>query len=345
EGELIELKLRMKLLYELLRIHRSDAENDKGPHVPEDGAPQLDIDLVHELVRKDEPEAVLPELREHVHERERCEGLELVQVHEEWPPHFLRRVRSGKARQAEHRDEESAENHRRRFADLSFGEINDEDFAAVDRLPWIEGAFGDCEDAGDKGINEDAPKLVFYGGHRLGAVLAILLELGLPEALHLFILYALRGNLPKVFVVEEPRHIREGRFRLREDEAARGSEDVFEPHAPGVIEDFLQGLHDAVRGERAAEGWHLLERIEPEGLLRVGDVQIDEIRLAGFRHPRVEPLGKIAVWVKKSETVPGQHVLADETLEERGLARAGLPDHVHVGASIARPEAERPVHV
>ena len=57
----------------------------------------LQADLVEELIREHQSYAVLPELGEHVHERESRERLKLVEINEEVPALRVRRIGAGEA--------------------------------------------------------------------------------------------------------------------------------------------------------------------------------------------------------------------------------------------------------
>src|SRR5207302_9369853 len=124
--------------------------------------------------------------------------------------------------------------------------------------------------------------------------------------------------------------IREGGFRLFEEKEERAPEDVFEADTPSIVKDFLQSLDNPVCGKRAPERSDALQWIEHEGLIGVGHVQVNEIVLAGLRHPVVEALGKVAVRIEERESVSGKQVLPDHAFEEGRLAGAGFPDHVDV---------------
>jgi hypothetical protein len=88
---------------------------------------------------------------------------------------------------------------------------------------------------------------------------------------------------------------------LVEKEEQRAAQYVFETDTPGLRENLLQGLHDAVCGDRPSEWWDVRERVEAPGLLRVRNIEVDEIRPAGLWHPGHQPFHEIAVRIEEGE--------------------------------------------
>src|SRR5436309_12058901 len=74
----------------------------------------------------------------------------------------------------------------------------------------------------------------------------------------------------------------------------------------------------------------------------VGYVKMDHIFAPVLGNSGKRQLDQIAVWIEQSEPPPGVHVPADERMQQRRFAGAGLADDVHVRAPVRLPDAEKP---
>lgn len=86
------LERRVELPLQDLGVLEPEAEGNDGAGVAEDGASDLGLELRGVLVGEDHPDAVFPQLGQHVRERECREGLELIEVEKEVPARGLGRV-------------------------------------------------------------------------------------------------------------------------------------------------------------------------------------------------------------------------------------------------------------
>src|ERR1051326_2811969 len=85
EGQIDRIDRRPQFLRELRRISSTDTEDEETAHIAENGGSDLGRCLIHELRREHDCLPLFAELREHVREGERGEGLELVEIQEERP--------------------------------------------------------------------------------------------------------------------------------------------------------------------------------------------------------------------------------------------------------------------
>ena len=117
---------------------------------------------------------------------------------------------------------------------------------------------------------------------------------------------------------------------------------MLEPGAPELVEHLAKRREDAGRDERPLLGRNQREGVQPEGEVRVGGIEEDDIVAPVAWHEVEEALGEVAVRVEQGAARARVHLGDEEAFEERGLPRARLPEQVHVAREIARADTEQP---
>ncbi len=102
---------------------------------------------------------------------------------------------------------------------------------------------------------------------------------------------------------------------------------------------FLNTSSKSRCGERPFERRHVLERIETKWL-RADGIEVEQITFPLLGNCGEYLFGQVAVRVEQRHAFAARDVLPDQGLEERGLPRPGLPDHVHMRPAIGSPDAE-----
>src|SRR5690348_7457894 len=114
------------------------------------------------LMGHDKANAKLAKLGHHVRDRECGEILEFVDVDEERPPVGERCIGPAESREADGRDEQSAEKVGAVVTDLSFPEIDDKDLPLVHSLADMEVDRSRCKDTSEGRVGEKGANLVLY---------------------------------------------------------------------------------------------------------------------------------------------------------------------------------------
>src|SRR5262245_18568670 len=86
------------------------------------------------LVRKHKPNAVLAQLRGHIYDSKRREGLKFIGVDVDWPPFAFAQRGACESGERQRSNDQAARKCSTVSADLSLGEIDDENFSLVHEL-------------------------------------------------------------------------------------------------------------------------------------------------------------------------------------------------------------------
>ena len=159
----------LELFDEERGVVSGDAEGDGGADVTKDGVAYGVGHLGDVLVGDGEVEAVFASLGENDGKRVGGEVLELVDVEVEWTAVFyVGDVGAGHGGELDLGDEEGAENAGVVFANETFGEVDDEDFAFVHDFADIKAGFGLADDIANDGVGSEGADLVQNWGDGLG---------------------------------------------------------------------------------------------------------------------------------------------------------------------------------
>jgi hypothetical protein len=142
--------------------------------------------------------------------------------------------------------------------------------------------------------------------------------------------------------VEEAADVAKGSLRLFEEGEERIATKVLYPRPPGVEPGLLEDFDQAGDCKRALGGRNGAEGVEAKAGIGCR-IEEHDIRSAPLGNPGREPLYEVAVRIDDRAAVAIADVLPQERFEQRGLAGAGLPDHIHMGAAVGALHAEEAV--
>ncbi len=321
-----------------LGVVGANAEDDLGPDVAEHRCLHVVIELRKELVRENEPDAVLAALGE----QDACavtgKALELVEVEVE------RTGVHGPAErgQLDEREEDAADERAPLVAKLTDRELGEDDAAAGKDVRGVEPrAFG-REETRDGPRRDERAELVQDRRQGLGLErLRVARPLAEPEGSDERVGRALDDLLSQRLVDEEPVQEHHRRARMCGDREGASAQDVFETRPPGVFPDAAEtrdelGREPAdVRMQRSSGAEHV-ERGH------TGRAALDEDHVLGARarNEAKHLVHQAAMWVKEREPVPAGEVLGNLGEHERRLPHAGLAEDVDVTETVRRFEPE-----
>lgn len=144
-----------------------------------------------------------------------------------------------------------------------------------------------------------------------------------PEAAEYWILKTGADGDTDTLIGEDFGDVQEGGvFELHksEDDIA---ENIFEARSPGVGVEFFENANNACGDEFALSGEVLgvhgaeLKRIEAEGVLKIGRIEVNDVVHPVGRNKIKDCIGELAVGVDDAETLLVAHVGDDHVLKKR----------------------------
>ncbi len=294
------------------------------------------LDLTQILVGESEGETILAQLGDHVSQRAGGEGVELVDVQEEGSAFRLRDRVTAKGRVGEAGEDHASEYIGDVAAQLSLGEVDDQDLSFVHYLAEAKRflRLGECP--AHDWVRQECAELVGNWRNTVeGGLVVHRWKLLGPELPHLLISDTVDNFFSKRLVQEQPHDVSQigpGLFEKRQQGVAQ---DVFHSRAPGIGPLLLQRVDQARDNQRSELVGRPGQRVIAIGGIRIRHVP-DQRRLRA--RPR-DLSCQIAMRIYQTEPVALPEILAHEVIEKRRLASAGLSEDVDVLHPIREPYA------